>query len=173
MTMPGITPQEAASHLKQGAILVDVREADEFAREHIPGARNLPLSSMEAAEPICAEAVIFHCRSGARTLSNAEKLKAAADCTAFVLEGGLEGWKKAGLPVARDRRQPIEIMRQVQIAAGSLVVLGVALGVLLHPGFHALAGFVGAGLIFAGVTGTCGMARLLSLAPWNRRAKAG
>jgi hypothetical protein len=70
--------------------------------------------------------------------------------------------------VAEDRRQPLELMRQVQIAAGSLVVLGVALGAMVHPGFFALSGFVGAGLVFAGVTGTCGLARVLRMMPWNR-----
>jgi hypothetical protein len=113
--------------------------------------------------------VIFHCRSGARTAANAQRLAAATDCQAYLLEGGIDAWKKAGLPVAIDRRQPIEIMRQVQITAGSLVVLGVVLGLLAAPAFLALSAFVGAGLVFAGVTGWCGMARLLALMPWNRR----
>lgn len=86
-----------------------------------------------------------------------------------MLEGGIEARKEAGLPVARDSNQPIEIMRQVQIAAGSLVLIGVVLGALLHPAFYGLAGFVGAGLLFAGLSGWCGMAKLLALMPWNRR----
>ena len=89
-----------------------------------------------------------------------------------MVEGGLDAWRKAGLTVALDRSQPIDIQRQVQIGAGSLVVLGVVLGVLVHPGFLALAGFVGAGLVFAGVTGFCGMAKLLAVMPWNRRVPA-
>ena len=87
-------------------------------------------------------------------------------------EGGLDAWKKAGLPVSFDRSKPIDIMRQVQIAAGSLVLIGVMLGFLVNPGFYALSGFVGAGLLFAGVSGFCGMARLLGVMPWNRRAHA-
>jgi rhodanese-related sulfurtransferase len=87
-----------------------------------------------------------------------------------LVEGGLDAWKRAGLPVAEDRRQPIELMRQVQIAAGSMVVLGVVLGLLVAPGFYLLSGFVGAGLVFAGVTGTCGLASVLRLMPWNREA---
>ena len=90
-------------------------------------------------------------------------------CDAFILDGGSTAGR-AGLPVVEDSKQPIEIMRQVQIVAGSLVVMGAALGALLHPGFHALSAFVGAGLVFAGASGTCMMARLLALAPWNRRA---
>jgi len=169
-----ITPDEAARLLRDGgATLVDVREADEHARERIPGARNLPLSRLEEAELAVHQGkpVLFHCRSGARTAGNADRLAAKAGlCEAYVVEGGLDAWKRAGLPVAEDRRQPIELMRQVQIAAGSMVVLGVLLGAFVTPGFYILSGFVGAGLVFAGVTGTCGLAQVLRMMPWNRRA---
>ena len=169
-----ITPEDAARLLREGgATLVDVREADEHARERIPGARNLPLSRLEDAELAVHQGkpVLFHCRSGARTLGHADRLAAKAGlCEAYVVEGGLDAWKRAGLPVAEDRRQPIELMRQVQIAAGSMVVLGVVLGAFVTPGFYLLSGFVGAGLVFAGVTGTCGLARVLRMMPWNRRA---
>ena len=169
-----ITPEDAARLLREGgATLVDVREADEHAREHIPGARNLPLSRLEDAELAVQQGkpVLFHCRSGARTAGNADRLAAKAGlCEAYVVEGGLDAWKRAGLPVAEDRRQPLELMRQVQIAAGSMVVLGVLLGAFVTPGFYLLSGFVGAGLVFAGVTGTCGLARVLRMMPWNRRA---
>jgi rhodanese-related sulfurtransferase len=173
--MKTITPQDAARLLHEGATLVDVREPDEHARERIPGARNLPLSRLEEAELAVHQGrpVLFHCRSGARTQGNAARLAAKAGaCEAYVVEGGLQAWKQAGLPVAEDRRQPLELMRQVQIAAGGMVVLGVVLGVLVSPWFLALAGFVGAGLVFAGVTGTCGLANLLRLMPWNRAATA-
>lgn len=167
-----VTPEEAARMIRdQGALLVDVREADEHARERIPGARSLPLSRLDGADLAGQQAgtLLFHCRSGARTAGNAERLAACAgDVEAFVVAGGLEAWKRAGLPVAQDRRQPLELMRQVQIAAGSLVLLGVVLGALVAPAFIALSGFVGAGLVFAGVTGTCGLARVLRLMPWNR-----
>jgi rhodanese-related sulfurtransferase len=98
------------------------------------------------------------------------KLKACAgeDCEAFVAEGGLDAWRKAGLPVVTDRRQPIEMQRQVQIVAGALGLGGVLLGAFVSPAFFAVPGFIGAGLLFAGLTGTCGMAKLLKLAPWNR-----
>jgi rhodanese-related sulfurtransferase len=107
-----------------------------------------------------------------RTSANAEALAASANCQAYILEGGLDAWKRAGLPVAFDRSQPIEIIRQVQIAAGSLVLLGVLLGFLWRPEFYALSGFIGAGLLFAGISGWCGMAKLLELMPWNRREQA-
>ncbi|RZJ93902.1 MAG: DUF2892 domain-containing protein, partial [Brevundimonas sp.] len=77
--------------------------------------------------------------------------------------------KAADLPAAVDRKAPLELMRQVQIAAGSLVLLGTVLAWLVHPAFIALSGFVGAGLVFAGASGFCGMARVLAVMPWNRR----
>jgi hypothetical protein len=83
---------------------------------------------------------------------------------------GIDAWKRAGLPVKTDRSRPIEIQRQVQLAAGSLVLLGVLLGLFGHPAFYAVAGFVGTGLVFAGLTGWCGMAKLLGQMPWNRAA---
>ena len=91
-------------------------------------------------------------------------------CEAFILEGGIEAWKAAGLDVAIDRRQPLELIRQVQIIAGALVLAGVLLGWLAHPGFFGLSAFVGAGLAFAGLTGWCGMAKALAFMPWNQRA---
>jgi rhodanese-related sulfurtransferase len=152
-------------------VLVDIREFDEHARNRIPAARHAPLSRLDKLEiGTDAPAVIFHCRSGNRTASNAGRLAQCTDYDAFILDGGIDGWKSAGLPVVENKGQPIEIMRQVQIAAGSLVFAGTALGALVHPGFYALAAFVGAGLIFAGISGSCMMARLLSFAPWNRHA---
>jgi len=171
-----IPPAAAARLLREGsATLVDIREPDEHARERIPGAQNLPLSQLEEAELALqgGKPVLFHCRSSARTQGNAARLAAKAGLVeAYVVEGGLEAWKHAGLPMAEDRRQPLELMRQVQIAAGSLVLLGVVLGVVVAPAFYTLSAFVGAGLVFAGTTGTCGLARVLRVMPWNRAAAA-
>lgn len=135
----------------------------------MPGARHEALSRLSLIDTKGASAVIFHCRSGHRTASNAQRLAVSVDCDAYILEGGIDAWKRAGLAVTSDRRQPIEIMRQVQITAGSLVLLGVALGVWVAPAYFALSAFIGAGLTFAGVTGWCGMAKLLALMPWIRR----
>jgi len=172
VTLPTIDAVRAKRLIDDGAVLVDVREADERAREHVPGTRHHALSTLSTIDTAGAKAVIFHCRSGARTAANASRLAGAAGCDAYVLEGGIDAWKKAGLPVTTDTRQPIEIMRQVQITAGSLVVVGVVLGFWIAPAFFALSAFVGAGLVFAGVSGWCGMARLLGLMPWNRAVKA-
>ncbi|MBC7585141.1 MAG: rhodanese family protein [Tardiphaga sp.] len=171
MTLPHISPEKARQMVASGAVLVDIREADEHARSRIAQARHEPLSKLGAIDPGAdAPAVIFHCKSGGRTAANVERLASSTDCEAFILEGGIEAWKSAGLPVVEDKKQPIEMMRQVQIVAGSMVVTGAVLGALLHPGFYALSGFVGAGLVFAGVSGTCMMAKVLALAPWNQRA---
>jgi rhodanese-related sulfurtransferase len=105
-----------------------------------------------------------------RTGANAARLAAPVAGDAFVLAGGVDAWAAAGLTVAEDRRAPLEMVRQVQIAAGTLVLAGVLLGWLVAPGFFALAGLVGAGLVFAGISGFCGMARLLARLPWNRAA---
>jgi rhodanese-related sulfurtransferase len=170
MSIQRITPEQAQSLLGSGAALIDVRDRDEYAREHIPQARNIPLANLDQS-PLStrgASAVIFHCKSGARTAANATRLAAATGCDAYFLEGGLDAWKGAGLPVQLDRKQPLELMRQVQIAAGLLVLTGVVLGASVSSAYYVLAGFVGAGLTFSGVTGTCAMARLLRLMPWNR-----
>ncbi len=172
MSLPAIDAAHAKRLIEDGAVLVDIREADEHAREHVPGARHQALSKLSTFDTAGAKAVIFHCRSGARTAANAARLAGAAGCQAYILQGGIDAWKKAGLPVATDARQPIEIMRQVQITAGSLVLLGVILGVWVAPAVLGLSAFVGAGLMFAGISGWCGMAKLLGLMPWNRAARA-
>lgn len=171
MTLPKLTPAEARAKVAQGARLIDIRGRDEFARTRAPGAENRPLDEIG---PISGDTpVVFVCRSGMRTGANAPKLAGCCEGDAFIVEGGLDAWKAAGLPVEEDRGQPLELMRQVQIAAGSLVLAGVVLGFLFGPVFFGLSAFVGAGLMVAGATGWCGMAQLLAAMPWNRRALAG
>lgn len=171
MSLPTLSPADAKRVLDQGAALVDIREADEHARESIPGARLMSLSKLDEADLALSEGqrVIFHCKSGARTGGNAARLSAKVGeaCEAYIVEGGIDAWKKAGLPVAVavDRRQPLELQRQVQIGAGSMAFGGT---LLVSPWFFAVPAFVGAGLTVAGVTGFCGMARILKKAPWNR-----
>jgi rhodanese-related sulfurtransferase len=171
MSLPRISAAKAKALIDRGAILVDIRELDEHSRMRIAAARHEPLSRLGQTDiGKDAPAVIFHCRTGNRTATNADRLAGSVSCDAFILDGGIDAWKSAGLPVLEDRKKPIEIMRQVQIAAGSLVVGGAALGMLVHSGFYVVSALVGAGLVFAGVSGSCMMARLLALAPWNRRA---
>lgn len=171
MTAKTISPQEAHAMLADGARLVDIRGADEFARARAEGAENRPLDRIDRIE--ADGPLVFMCRSGMRTASNADRLGCCHPGEAYLLEGGLDGWRKAGLPVEEDKRQPLELMRQVQIAAGLLVLAGVALGLTVAPAWFALSAFVGAGLTFAGTTGWCGMAHLLAIMPWNRRPAQG
>lgn len=166
-----LSPQDVHARLSAGrAVLVDIREADEFARSHIAGAVSQPLSALEKAHLVVEPDVdvIFTCRTGMRTAGACERLAARVEGDAYVLDGGLDAWSKTGLPVEENRKAPLEINRQVQIAAGLLILTGVVLGFLVAPGWFGISAFVGAGLTFAGLTGTCAMARLLMLAPWNR-----
>lgn len=158
------------SGLSQGRILVvDVREPDEYAREHIAGAVSLPLSRFDATPLPEAQGkmVVLHCNSGARSVKAAQILFGRGAAEATHLKGGIAAWKQAGLPV-QTGKGPLPIMRQVQIAAGSMALLGVVLGFAAHPGFFALSGAVGAGLLISGVSGSCMMANLLMKLPYNR-----
>lgn len=160
--------QLAASQL----ILLDVREKSEFAREHIAGARLMPLSNfcaqLDAAQLPRDKAIMLYCASGQRSLSAMRKLAAAGYTNIAHLDGGLAAWKASGLPVVEDRSAPISLMRQVQIVAGSLVCAGTLLGVLISPWFLLIPGFVGAGLTFSGASGSCMMAQLLARLPYNK-----
>lgn len=166
-SLPVISPAEAKRLLAQGAVLIDIREPAEHARERIAQARNVPVNVLGSSHDLSGP-LIFHCRTGKRTSDNAHRLRAAAGGEAYLLAGGIDAWRDAGLPVIVDTSQPIEICRQVMIAAGSLVLLGVLLGSLVRPEFYALPGLIGGGLVFAGVSGWCGLAKLLGLMPWNR-----
>jgi rhodanese-related sulfurtransferase len=172
-TLTKIDPQAVADGLKSGRFhLIDIREADEFAREHIGGAASIPLSQVEQAD-VKIEAgrtAVFHCKSGMRTEANCARLASRIDGDALFLDGGLDAWKKAGLPVRDNAKAPLPINRQVQITAGTLVLAGALIGTFIHPAGYALSGFIGAGLIFAGASGWCGMANVLAAMPWNRTA---
>jgi rhodanese-related sulfurtransferase len=152
------------------AVLIDIREADEYAREHIAGSRLVPLSGFNSHDfdHDHDKIVVFHCSSGNRTCQAAPQILGAGFAEVYHLKGGLAGWKQAGLAVNVNRKAPISIMRQVQIVAGSMMVLAIVFGFLVSPWFMALGAFVGAGLVFAGVSGTCAMASLLAIMPWNR-----
>jgi len=101
MTLKHINAAEAKKLVDAGAILVDVREVNEYLDENIPGARNEPLSRIAGAGVTGASAVVFHCKSGARTRMNAAALAQCTDAEAYILDGGIEAWKAAGYPVKR------------------------------------------------------------------------
>lgn len=158
--------------LNQGRVkLIDVREPSEFAEERIPGAINMPLSTFDPTQVPAStpeQPVVMQCRMGNRSIQASCQLLDQGWPEVINLKGGIEAWKSARLPVTRTRKAPISLMRQVQIATGSLVLLGTLLGAFVNPWWLLLSGFVGSGLVFAGVTNTCGMALLLARMPWNR-----
>lgn len=170
--LPTISPRTAFEMLKNGeARLIDVRESSEYAENFIPDARLVPLSIAEFYPLKDADAqdkpLIFFCRSGNRTEKSSDLLKSlAGDIEAWQMEGGLSGWQKEGLPV-RHGKASFPMFRQIQIGAGALVLLGILGSYVWHPMFW-LSAFVGGGLIFAGVTGFCGLGLLLARMPWNR-----
>jgi rhodanese-related sulfurtransferase len=173
MTIKTLSPVEAHRLIDAGASLIDIRSPDEHARERIAGALNVPLDRL-SPEAAPGDVLIFHCRSGMRTTQAAGMLADAAsgrDC--YIVEGGISAWGNAGLPIEKVRGAPIEMQRQVMIAAGVLVLIGTLLSIFVAPLWIGLAIFVGAGLSFAGITGFCGMARVLALMPWNRRPANG
>ncbi len=170
-TLTKLSPSEVQARIAAGrAVLVDIREPDEFSRSHVAGAHSQPLSGWEQSHlTVDPDAdVVFTCRTGMRTAGACDRLAARVTGQAYVLDGGLDAWRAAGLPVEENLSAPMEINRQVQITAGLMILAGVALGFLVAPEWFGLSAFVGAGLTFAGLTGTCAMARLLMLAPWNR-----
>ena len=168
MSLPKISAAEAKAFIAQGALLVDIRGPDEFNREYIAGAQNIPLPQVAATKIAGGHTVvIFQCKTGMRTSANAKELAKATNCDAYILDGGIDAWKNANFPVSVNRSQPIELVRQMQIVAGSLVLLGVILGSAFHPAYYALAGAIGAGLLFSGVSGTCVMLHVLKRMPWN------
>jgi rhodanese-related sulfurtransferase len=150
-------------------MLVDVREPDESVKSRIEGAVLRPLSAFDPLSlPSDATRIVLHCHSGRRSAEAAQMLMGAGRAEVWQLRGGIEAWKRAGLPVIGNARAPISIMRQVQITAGLLVLVGLALGVLVWPWFLLISAFIGAGLMFAGTSGCCGMAAVLARMPWNR-----
>lgn len=150
--------------------IIDVREPDEVAFEAIPGARNIPMSRIEKGELSGIsphDRIYIVCQSGGRSCHASEILHGRGFTNAFVVDGGVNAYKKAGGHVVSGRRV-IPLMRQVQIGAGGLVLAGVILALAVHPAFIYLSGFVGLGLLLAGLTGTCPMAMVLARMPWNQ-----
>lgn len=176
MNIVTISPGELSELVQSGTSieLIDVRTPVEYREVHVPFARNIPLDRLDAAHLAAArkgagQPLYVICRSGGRGRQACEKILAAGYTNVVNVEGGTQAWDQAGLPVVRGKKS-MSLERQVRIAAGSLVVLGSALGVFVSPYWIGLAAFVGAGLVFAGMTDTCGMGILLARMPWNQCA---
>ena len=175
MTIKTISPRELQELKTAGRAveLIDVRTPMEFREVHADFAVNVPLDVLDPAKVVQnrhapAEMPLYLvCRSGGRGKQACEKFIAAGFPNVVNVEGGTLAWIEAGLPVVRGKRV-VSLERQVRIAAGSLVLLGILLGRFVHPAFYGLSAIVGAGLVFAGITDTCGMGLLLAKMPWNR-----
>jgi rhodanese-related sulfurtransferase len=175
MNVPTITPARLAELYKDGnhIDMIDVRSPVEYGELHIECARNVPLDRldpaavMESRNGARQSPLYVICRSGGRGKQACEKFFSAGYTNVVNVEGGTLACLDAGLPLIRGKKI-ISLERQVRIAAGSLVLLGSLLSWLVHPVFIGLATFIGAGLVYAGVTDTCGMGMLLARMPWNR-----
>jgi rhodanese-related sulfurtransferase len=155
--------------------LLDVRTPVEFAEVHVPQARSIPLDEVNPKKLAGSgqirkdQPVYLLCRSGQRATKAAEKFAKEGFAEPVVIEGGTLAWIDANLPVTRGTTKVISLERQVRIVAGALVFIGVVLGWFVHRAFFGLSAFVGAGLVFAGITDFCGMGLLLAKAPWNKK----
>ena len=180
MSVQTVSPAEVSEAAKSGEApeIIDVRSLAEFSEIHADGAQLIPLDRLNPREVFAGRVgpsdapLYLICKSGGRAAKACEKFAAEGFGNVFSIEGGTAAWEKAGLPVMRGRKT-ISLERQVRIAAGLLVLLGVSLGWFLHPLFLLLSAFVGGGLVFAGVTDWCGMGLLLARMPWNQRGNDG
>jgi rhodanese-related sulfurtransferase len=168
--LPFVEPSELKQlQLEEEITLIDVREPGEYASEHIEGAILVPLSTISHDKlPSTSKNIILYCQSGKRSQQAAQQLSATG-LKIRQLQGGINAWKQEGFAIKINKNAPISMMRQVQIVAGSLVVIGTLLGAFVSPWFLIITGFVGSGLVFAGITNTCALAILLAKLPYNHR----
>ncbi len=177
MSVTTISPKQLSDLVRAGqpVDLIDVRTPVEYREVHVDFARNVPLDQLDAAQWAASRNGSTHplyiiCRSGGRGKQACEKFLAAGYSAVVNVEGGTQAWDQAGLPVVRGKKA-MSLERQVRIAAGSLVLIS-CIGTYFSPYALGLAAFVGAGLVFAGVTDTCGMGMILARMPWNQVPKA-
>lgn len=151
----------------EGVQLIDVRTPAEYEEVHLRDAVNVPLDKLSKDKiKDDAKPLVFICRSGGRGRRAAEQMAGIRE-TVYNVEGGTTAAVESGITSVRGRKS-MSLERQVRIAAGSLVLLGFALS-FVHPAFIGISAFVGAGLVFAGVTDTCAMGMLIAKMPWNQR----
>ena len=174
MSFSTISAEKFAELRQQGKVadLIDVRTPVEFREVHVEQAKNVPLDQLDPVALMKArtgaetDPLYLVCKSGSRGQQACHKFVNAGFKNVINVEGGTTACVAAGLPVVRGKKA-MSLERQVRIAAGSLVLVGV-LGSLLHPYLIGLSAFVGAGLVFAGITDTCGMGMILAKMPWNQ-----
>jgi rhodanese-related sulfurtransferase len=180
MTVQTISPSELQSLIRRGTPidLIDVRSPREYESIHASSARLVPLDELDANKIVSSrggasnEPIYLICAKGSRGAKACEKFLAAGFSNVFNVAGGTDAWAASGLPVVRGRGM-ISLERQFRITVGSIILLGVLLGFLVHPILFGLSAFAGAGLIFAGITDICPMAMLIARMPWNKSCAGG
>ncbi len=181
MNIPQIAIERKAfwanDSLHSDVFVLDVRTPGEFMEAHVPGSINIPLADLngrgaDIADIAGTRRVAILCRTGKRAEKARKSLDGQGLSDSGVMQGGIVNWMSKDLPVNRGPKA-FSIERQVRTTAGFLVLIGVILGLTVHPGFLGLSGFVGLGLAFAGITDTCGMGMLFAKMPWNRVAASG
>ncbi len=151
--------------------LIDTRTKPEYDRENIELAIHIPTDKLLKHKFSQDDILVFHCQSGNRT-RQAENLFNSLDVKeVYSLEGGITSWKQASQKTNINTKAPLPIMRQVQMIVGFMVILGVVLGYLFSPLFNIISAFFGAGLLFSGISGSCGLANILMLLPYNKPKK--
>ena len=175
MKSDSIEPLELKRKLdnSDGCLLLDVRTPGEFDSGHIPGAKVVPLGDLDAKaylerEGKGCERLYVVCQSGTRARRAIELFEKAGFGGCVLVEGGMDLWTQQGLPVEKNRLSGIPVLRQVQITVGSIVSIGAVLALTVDPRFAWIPLIMGCGLVFAGVSGFCGLAILLARMPWNR-----
>lgn len=166
-----ISVEELKDRLDKGeVILVDVREPAEYKTECINGSCLIPLSQLAVEKlPSRSKPIVVQCGSGKRSMEACKKLLSQdPTINLYNLDGGISAWKAAGETTAKSGRKVLPLERQVQLTAGFLAFSGTMLGAFVSTKFYILPGFVGCGLMFAGITGWCGTANLLTKMPWNK-----
>ena len=174
-TEKSINPRELQRRLAAGspARLLDVRTPGEHANAHVPGAKLIPLDELDAAAFYrerggdCTPVYVL-CQSGGRARRAIEKLERVGVQGCVLVEGGTQAWIDAGLPVIHGESRVLPLMRQMQITAGFLSAVGAVLALTVNPRYAFIPLFIGCGLLFAGLTGFCGLALLLAKMPWNK-----
>lgn len=156
---------------KSNVKLIDIRSPEEYQKEHITDAKNMSLQEIAQHHFAEDEIVVFHCQSGNRTRQAEPFFENLAVKNIYILEGGINDWKKNKQPTVINLKAPFPIMRQVQIIVGFMVLLGIFLSYVISPYFNLLSAFFGAGLLFAGISGTCALANMLRFLPFNKTKK--
>jgi len=179
-TKTSITPTELQRRLAPGApaLLLDVRTAPEFDAAHVPGAKLIPLEDLDPAAFLKERGtqeipVYVLCQSGGRARKAIARLEQAGVRGCVLVEGGTQGWIDAGLPVDRGQSKVLPLMRQVQVTVGLISAAGAALTLAVNPLFAIIPLVIGCRLVFAGISGFCGMALLLAKMPWNKAQSCG